>query len=144
MTPSEQSESLKAAGTIPDRRRRVVVELRLAAVESRDENNLIPVLQLVLEFALELPVRIVDENENPRSPERQFQPSNEANSHSLAVDEHFLTLADQIVLHPGDEEAHVRRPSIGSSLRDVDGVFGLLGEDEVQATAVLSALKALL
>lgn len=43
---------------------RVPRRLRLPAVESRDEHDLIPVLELVVELPLEFPVGVIDKNKN--------------------------------------------------------------------------------
>lgn len=47
----------------------------LTTVESRDEDNLVPVLQLVLELTLQLPVGVVDEDKYSRSAGGQLQTS---------------------------------------------------------------------
>lgn len=64
----------------------------LAPVQRRDEAHLIAVLQLILELAFELPIRVIDEDEDPRpstsgreAKRRQHEVFHPASTHSRAL-----------------------------------------------------------
>lgn len=115
----------------------------LSTMQCRDEDNLVPVLEDVVELALELPVGVVDEHQDtgaaavselfsePRLGQEAMPgviadvaaataattvtgPSTTLYSHALAVHKHVLALADQVGLHVRDEVADVGRASVGA------------------------------
>lgn len=66
--------------------------MRLAAVKGGDEGDTISILEVVLDGIFELPVDIIDKDED-------------AWAEGVTEDEHVVARGDEMVLDPGDEVA---------------------------------------
>lgn len=58
----------------------MMYELRSATVKRRDEADLVAILQLVVELALEFPIGVIDENENARPSDKSQEEGESASS----------------------------------------------------------------
>ncbi len=108
-------------------------------MQRADKHDLVPALELVVELPLKLPVRVVDEDEDPRAAVVASSatsalppiPPRQHHSHPLALAKHFHPLAKDVLLHPRDQSAHVGRAAVGLRGREADGVPRGRGEEEV-------------
>ena len=109
------------------------------------EDDLVVVLQDVIAFSLQLPIGVVDQDEDTRSPGVHIRSALKAhetrekmmqNPHCVVVDEKLGSLFEQIVFQPMYQIIHIGRLVIGRR-RDLDPSRLLIREEKLKAATKL-------
>lgn len=111
------------------------------------EDDLVVTLQDVIAFSFQLPICIVDQDKDTRSPGVCIESALRAHdtrekmmqdAHSVIFDEKLISLFEQIAFQPTYQVIHVGWLIIGR-LRDFDPVGLLIREEKLEASPELDA-----
>ena len=76
---------------------------RLSPMQSRNEDHIVPLLQLILKLPQQLPVRVIDQHQDARP-------------HRVVFQEQLWSLLEQVVPHP--EQEQLQGPLLGLAGKD--------------------------
>jgi len=111
------------ANTMDCRTTVICYNFGLSSMQGGYEDDLIVVLQDVIAFSFQLPIGVVDQDENTRS-------------HRVVVDEELASLFEQVLFQPTYQIIHICRLVIGSR-RDLDLLRLLIRKEKLEATTKL-------
>lgn len=109
-------------------------------MECRYKEDVVALLHLVLILALQLPVCLIDEHQDPRPPfkgQHVFRCLLTSGLHGVVQDKKFLPMVFHGVLaEVPDQKGYVRGLAVVVLGRQGNGVLALIGEEHLQASAV--------
>ena len=112
------------------------------------EDDLVAFLQEVIAFPFQLPISVIDQDEDTRSPgiyieyalkRRKSSGEQNRDPHCVIFEEKFLSLFEQILSQPMYQVVHIGWFAIGRYRWDIDRMRLLIREEKLEASAKLDS-----